>query len=164
MGIDRRKLLVWSGFAIATSATLALARRQVTGSRDDEAAELAPYGAFCMPPPDAALLAPSQKIDAQFVVNVPTQPPAIALLSESQDLRVAQNKAIEYVVHSTREGALAVHGLSELVLVRASETARVRFRAIYSGRFPLHFHGPDGSHFEISALQIVQDASGWLAG
>jgi len=30
----------------------------------------------------------------------------------------------------------------------------VTFRALYSGRFPMHFHGKDGSHFEVVVFEI----------
>ena len=38
--------------------------------------------------------------------------------------------------------------------VKIREDAVVRNKAIYSGRFPLHFHGIDLSHFEIAVLEV----------
>ena len=38
--------------------------------------------------------------------------------------------------------------------MKPGERATLRFRAIYSGRFPLHFHGVDGSHIGVWALNV----------
>jgi len=67
---------------------------------------------------------------------------------------VRKNAVLEFDVQSPRRGGLAVHGLSDLVRIERGQRVKVRLRAIYSGRFPLHFHGIDGSHFEIAVVEV----------
>jgi hypothetical protein len=73
---------------------------------------------------------------------------------EAPPQQVRQGQVVEFRVRSAREGALAVHGLTDVIRVRAGQDVVVRFKALYGGRFPLHFHGPDLSHFEVAVLEV----------
>ena len=73
--------------------------------------------------------------------------------------RIARGEVVEFTITAPIEGAASVHGLSDLVLMKAGERATLRFRAIYSGRFPLHFHGADGSHIGVWALDVAPTPS-----
>lgn len=115
------------------------------------------YAAFCnIPVPKAAVVDSSVVADYQISVTVPSATPKAISLGNSTVTHIQEGKIVEFRVSSPREGALAVHGLSSLVLITPGAEAVVRFRAIYSGRFSLHFHGADGSHFEAAVLEITE--------
>jgi hypothetical protein len=114
------------------------------------------FAALCISPPAAAVAATDVRADHVIRVNVPDgshagpgegdhmQPPTYA----------RKDEVVEFRVRSQRKGGLAVHGLSNLVKIESGTESIVRLKAIYTGRFPLHFHGNDGSHFEIAVLEI----------
>lgn len=114
------------------------------------------FAAFCTPAPAAATVSDDARADLVIRVSVPRITPANAILDErvADPVRVRPNAIIEFDVSSPRQGALAVHGLSDLVRVERGQRVKVRLRAIYSGRFPLHFHGIDGSHFEVAVVEV----------
>ncbi len=114
------------------------------------------YAAFCMPVPKAAVVVSNVVADYQISVTVPSATPKAISLGNSTVTHIQEGKIVEFRVSSPREGALAVHGLSSVVLITPGTEAVVRFRAIYSGRFPLHFHGADGSHFEVAVLEVTE--------
>lgn len=95
-------------------------------------------------------------IRVQSLSNRPRTRSASAILDErvATPVKVRRNAVLEFDVQSPRRGGLAVHGLSDLVRIETGKEAKVRLRAIYSGRFPLHFHGIDGSHFEIAVVEV----------
>lgn len=68
---------------------------------------------------------------------------------------VKKGDVIEYSITSSRSGEVAVHGLMDPKIVSVGEVTRVKFRAIYSGRFPLHFHGANGSHFAVAEIHVM---------
>jgi len=68
---------------------------------------------------------------------------------------VHQRDVVRVSVASPRDGAVTVHGLSDLQPISADGHVTFEFRAIYSGRFPVHFHGMDGSHIEIAAFEVM---------
>lgn len=115
-----------------------------------------PYAAFCVPAPAAAVVAAGLAADHVLDVTVPQDTPQVPVLEgiAIPPVRVRQGEVVEFRVSSPREGAVAVHGVSELVRLEPHQQALVRFRALYSGRFPLHFHGRDLSHFEVAVLEI----------
>ena len=117
-----------------------------------------PYAVFCMPVPRPAVVPPGLAADRVVDVDVPRETPSVAVLGTRayRPVAVRRGEVVEFRVSTPREGAVAVHGLSDLVRLRADSQGVVRFRAIYSGRFPLHFHGPDMSHFEIAVLEIAE--------
>jgi len=57
-------------------------------------------------------------------------------------------------VSTPRPGSIAVHGLMDTKKATVGAMTSGSFRAIYTGRFPLHFHGADGSHFEIAVVEV----------
>lgn len=98
---------------------------------------------------DLALTAPDQRL----AIDVPLQTPGFGE-SPALAVRARKNEVIEFVVSSARPGSVAVHGLLENRPVVVGGELRVAIRTVYTGRFPLHFHGDDGSHFEIAAIEV----------
>lgn len=112
--------------------------------------------AFCTSPPAAAVVPIDTPADVKIGVLVPSETPVNPILDErvATPAEVRRNAVLEFDVQSPRRGGLAVHGLSDLVRIERGQRVKVRLRAIYSGRFPLHFHGIDGSHFEIAVVEV----------
>jgi hypothetical protein len=71
-------------------------------------------------------------------------------------VRVAKGAVVRVSVWSPRRGSVAVHGLLALQPVAADGTIVAAFRTLHTGRFPLHFHGADGTHQEIAAFEVLQ--------
>jgi hypothetical protein len=111
---------------------------------------------FCIPVPDEARVPAGVDANEQFSVTVPFEIPSDPL--SSRVLTARQDDVIEYKVFSLRPGAIAVHGLLDPIPVEVGGRTTVAFKAIYSGRFPLHFHGADGSHFELAGLNVMSSA------
>ena len=65
-----------------------------------------------------------------------------------------KDEVIQVDVGTPRAGGVAVHGILETHRLRVGSTVSVKLRAKYTGRFPLHFHGDDGSHFEIAVFEV----------
>lgn len=153
----RRQLMLVAGaagaLALLTFVRLGLTR--VTDRKASGELAVALYGAYCMPQPAAAIIADDMRVDCRYEVDVPATTPDDPVLPDNAVHQIHQNDSVEFDVRSPRDGALAVHGLSSLTLIVSGTSRRVRFKAIYSGRFPLHFHGPDGAHFEIAVLEIL---------
>ncbi|KHK55805.1 hypothetical protein PI87_12390 [Ralstonia sp. A12] len=125
---------------------------------------LSPEGlarSFCVPIPASAKVAESEAADHAMVVQVPSVPSDSA--ADFRSVKAAQGEVIRFTVSSARAGAVGVHGLSDITPIQAGGTVTIAMRAIYSGRFPLHFHGTDGSHFELAAVE-VRSADAQLAG
>ena len=145
-GAHAKKSLRWAvGLAIAVGAIYAL-----TTARS--------------PPPSnpvasmTAEVSPADRRDQHFDVAVPKDTPANPISVREET--VHQGDVVEFTVTSPRSGAVVVHGLLEPRTVVADARVTVAFRAIYTGRFPLHFHGADGSHFEIVAVNVLPAVSG----
>jgi hypothetical protein len=51
-------------------------------------------------------------------------------------------------------GAVGVHGLTDIRPILAGSSLNLRFKAVVEGRYALHFHGIDGSHFELVAVEV----------
>lgn len=113
------------------------------------------YAQFCTPVPAAAVVAEAVEADHRIDVLVPRSSMAPDLDGDSHVTRITRGDVVELSITAPIAGAASVHGLSDLVLMKAGERATLRFRAIYSGRFPLHFHGADGSHDGVWALNIL---------
>ena len=103
--------------------------------------------------PKEAAVPPDAKPDQLFRLSVPALAPA-AILS-ARDETIKQGEVVEIVVTSQRPGAVVVHGLTDEKPVGADGQVIIRFRAIYSGRFPLHFHGDDGTHLDLMSLSVL---------
>lgn len=108
---------------------------------------------LCLTASSAPKVAVAVGADHVFVVQVPNETPTFGTLA-AQSFAVKKDDVIEFDVSTARSGAVAVHGLFDPLTVIPGAVTRVKLKAIYSGRFPLHFHGDDGSHFEIAALEI----------
>jgi hypothetical protein len=112
------------------------------------------YAQFCTPVPAAAVAPNADASDHRIDVVVPRNIVAPDLDGDAHATQIARGEVVEFRITAPIEGAASVHGLSDLVLMKPGEPATLRFRAIYSGRFPLHFHGADGSHIGVWALNI----------
>lgn len=115
--------------------------------------------AWCAPSPPQARADPAGAADRELDVQVPV---ANRAFGEAADggLQLTQGQVVKVRVHTPRPGGVAVHGLMETAPLAVGSETTVAFRAIYSGRFPLHFHGADGSHFEIAVFQVLPPAGG----
>jgi len=109
---------------------------------------------FCLPAPEAARATPQDVASLAMDVDVPRTDPPIGEMSPAT-ATAHQGEVVRVSVRSPRDGAVTVHGLSELHPLAAGEHLTFEFRAIYSGRFPVHFHGMDGSHIEIAAFEVM---------
>jgi hypothetical protein len=115
--------------------------------------------AFCLTGPLAAQVVATDRRDRSYDVRVPAVDPQEGIPA-SATRPIAKGDVVEFRVASDRPGTLAVHGLTDLKPVVVGGVATVAFRAIYTGRFPLHFHGTDGSHIEIAALDVMPAPAG----
>lgn len=111
-----------------------------------------PSAEFCILAPKEAHADVAERADVVASVEVPAQTPAPGILAASRS--ASQGEVIRVTVRSSRPGAVIVHGLMDARTIDKAGTVTVAFRAIYGGRFPLHFHGVDGSHFEVVAFEI----------
>lgn len=110
---------------------------------------------FCVPIPIEAQVAPGTVPSRQYAAQVPLANPAPDAGLSVTSYRIGKNDVVRFDVTSPRRGAVTVHGLHDLQIVQVGSTVSITFRAIYTGRFPLHFHGIDGSHFELAALEVL---------
>lgn len=154
MGVDRqRRRLAWG---IAATLVVGVGARAFggrdasdgdAGGADDPAPDICTAEGIRRI--DTALAAP----DRRLAVDVPLQTPGFGE-SAALAVRARKNEVIEFVVSSARPGSVAVHGLLENRPVVVGGELHVAIRTVYTGRFPLHFHGDDGSHFEIAAVEV----------
>jgi hypothetical protein len=139
---------------VGVAAALALwARTPASPSAGDETA-LAGLE-FCAPIPAEAQVAPGTSADWRYAAQVPLANPAPDAVLSATSHPVGKGDVVRFDVTSPRRGAITVHGLHDLQRVQVGSTVSITFRAIYTGRFPLHFHGVDGSHFELAALEVL---------
>jgi hypothetical protein len=108
---------------------------------------------FCTTSQSESRVSPGYKADSRLRVEVPVTNPTDLLGGQTYD--VIQGSVVEVTVHSARPGAVAVHGLLDSCPVAAGVETRVAFRAVDTGRFPLHFHGADACHFEVAGLMVM---------
>jgi hypothetical protein len=81
--------------------------------------------------------AQAAKTDHAYPVAVP-QENLVSILSAT--------KAPRFVI---------AHGLSDSMPLNVARTTLVSLRPTYSGRFAPHFHGDDGSHLELTYLNVM---------
>jgi hypothetical protein len=93
------------------------------------------------------------KPDHVYPVAVPQVTP-LNFLSATEHT-ISQGEVVQFAVTTDRPGFVIVHGLSDMLPLDVKGTTLVSFKAVYSGRFALHFHGSDGSHFELTALNVM---------
>lgn len=110
--------------------------------------------AFCLLAPKEAHADLGERPDVQMAASVPMETPEMSALATYQ-VAASQGNVVRVAVTSPRDGGIAVHGLLDVQPISAGQRITVGFRAIYSGRFPVHFHGADGSHFEIAAIEVL---------
>jgi hypothetical protein len=128
----------------------ALSNSPATFTADDVARQ------FCALPPTAAQVRPQDIPNKEVSVRVPSENTSGTWNSPAVDVRLGD--VVKLTVISKQAGAVGVHGLSTIEAIHPGESVAIKFRSIYSGRFPLHFHGTDGSHFELMAINITADA------
>ena len=105
---------------------------------------------FCSPLPADAVLEHDSLIDRAVMAEVSGGP--VQRTSPPFDLQ--QRQAVRLTVRSALAGAVGIHGLTDIKPVKAGESVDLPFRAIHGGRFPIHFHGLDGTHFEFGAVEV----------
>lgn len=113
---------------------------------------------FCVMPPPDAQVRPDGRFNKEFSLRVPDE--VASNHSDSPSVVVQSGDVLKLTVSSHQAGAVGVHGLSTIEAIHPGESVVIKFRAIYSGRFPLHFHGTDGSHFELMAINVTANAGG----
>ena len=109
---------------------------------------------FCAQAPVEAHATVTEPADRRYAVEVPVANREFGQAAD-RSFSIVQGDVVRFTVSSPRPGMVAVHGLMDVVPVQVDGVVTVAFRALYSGRFPLHFHGADGSHFEIVALDVM---------
>ena len=110
---------------------------------------------FCAPAPSETLVDDGATADRHFALEVPAAPPTAeaAFLATGHALR--QNDVVTLTITSPVYGAVGIHGVTAIETVAAGQPVDLAFRAVHSGRFAVHFHGADGSHYELVALQVM---------
>ena len=141
-------LAIASGLAVA----LPLIRQQAPATAGENSDAIALQ--FCLTNTPEARVTPADKVDRHYSVDVPLETPLTGMPSAAVH-SIAKGEVVQFEVVSPRPGQVAVHGLLDAETVQVGSVVRVAFRAVYTGRFPLHFHGADGSHFEIAALEVL---------
>ena len=149
-GSRGRRWLGWSAIGLVAAGGMAAVLAAKSPSDAD------PALAFCAPTAAQAQVGPADVPDHHYAARVPADNPAS--VSSPTTYPIGQGDVVVFDVASPRPGLVAVHGLHDLQAVQIGGTVHVAFRAIYSGRFPLHFHGTDGSHFEIAALEVLPNS------
>lgn len=109
--------------------------------------------AVCATTSAGAVVTPADTPRHRYQALVPADNPGNLLSATAYP--IYKGDVIEFDIQSSRAGKVAVHGFHDLQSVLVGGTTKIAFRAIYSGRFPLHFHGIDGSHFELAALEVL---------
>lgn len=74
---------------------------------------------------------------------------------EQPVFQITENDDITIRVLSEQTGTVMLHGLTDSVVVARNGEALVHFKAIHTGRFPLHLHGESGSHVELAVMEIL---------
>ena len=134
-------------FALISGWPLSPSRPKLTA--DDVARQ------FCVMPAFDARVGPDDMSNEQLSLRVPREAASNPLNAPS--LAVQSGNVVKLTVSSEQAGAVGIHGLSTIEAIHPGESVVIKFRAIYSGRFPLHFHGTDGSHFELMAVNVTAD-------
>ena len=143
-----------SVLAVASSLAVALPliRQQAPATAGENSDAIALQ--FCLTNTPEARVTPADKVDRHYSVDVPLETPLVGMPSAAVH-SIAKGEVVQFEVVSPRPGQVAVHGLLDAETVQVGSVLSVAFRAVYTGRFPLHFHGADGSHFEIAALEVL---------
>jgi len=70
-------------------------------------------------------------------------------------LKARQGDPISIVIASSQYGTLEVHGYGQRIALKPGTDATLAFKAEHTGRFPIHLHGRNGEHLEVTALEIL---------
>lgn len=144
-----------AGLAIASGLAVALPLIRQQAAPSDVTPTHAIGSEFCATSAPEARVRPGDKIDRRYGAAVPLDTPPPGMPSLETAHAITQGDVVQFEVASPRSGQVAVHGLYDAQTLQVGGVVRVAFRAVYSGRFPLHFHGADGSHFEIAAVEVL---------
>lgn len=117
-----------------------------------------PESEFCLLAPKEAHASAEDPASVDFRAAVPVIAPDFASTGMTATSARA-NDVVRVTVSSPHAGQIAVHGLLDPQRVDENGSVTIQFRAIYSGRFPIHFHGDDGSHIEIAAVDVLPSSS-----
>jgi hypothetical protein len=147
-----------AGFAAVTAIALGSAYLAVRIAGGMGAPAPPPRGEQRPTPLKASSAATVAAPDHVYNVAVPQVTP-LSFLSATEHT-IHQGEVVQFVVTTDRPGAVIVHGLSDMLPLDVKGTTLVAFKAAYSGRFALHFHGDDGSHFELAALNVMPAQAG----
>jgi hypothetical protein len=140
----------------AIGAALAMSLHETPGGASPFTAEdIATQ--FCVTRPAESQPSPDQLPSVEASIEVPEGAPGPAFVPRV--VRAKRADVLRIFVKSPVAGAVGVHGLSEILAIHPGQTVTVTFRAIYTGRFPLHFHGVDGSHYELLSVEVPPDNS-----
>lgn len=90
----------------------------------------------------------------RFEVKVPLLTP-LPGQGDAPSFAVRRGDILQVRVDAPRGGYVAVHGILDEHRVKVNDAIHVKLQARYSGRFPLHFHGDDGSHFEVAVFEVA---------
>lgn len=74
---------------------------------------------------------------------------------EQPVFQITENDDVTIRVLSEQTGTVMLHGLTDSVAVARIGEALVHFKAIHTGRFPMHLHGESGSHVELAVIEIL---------
>ena len=107
---------------------------------------------FCAPVASAALVPAGHAVDHELSVRVPPEPPTPGIALQS--IVVGEGSVVSISAFSQYAGAVGVHRLSEIAPIHSGKPVTITFRAAFTGRFPVHFHGTDGAHFEIATVEV----------
>lgn len=110
---------------------------------------------FCAPAPSETLVAEGDGADRHFDLRVPTKPPTAEASFTTPAHPINQHDVITLSITSPTYGAVGIHGITAIKEVSQGQQIDLAFRAVYSGRFAVHFHGVDGSHYELVALEVA---------
>ncbi|NUX57617.1 hypothetical protein [Paraburkholderia youngii] len=153
-----RRMMLLLGVASVAATLIALAwgwhLPVSSGGHSSEADDF--YAGICTAVPPEAVVGASVPANLVLAIRAPASTPAVPVLDVAaySPIKVRRGDVVELRIESPREGAVGVHGLSEIARIMPGQSIRLRFKAIYEGRFPVHFHGRDLSHFEIAVIEI----------
>jgi hypothetical protein len=74
-----------------------------------------------------------------------TEPPLI---------KANQGDVLTLVFAAHQPGTLAIHGYEQEIALKPGGEVTLKFTADQAGRYPVHLHGPDGSHTPVAALEV----------
>lgn len=142
----------------AFTCVFALALMLLAGCSQQQAGTSVPLDLvrqFCAPAPSETLVAEGAGADRHFDLLVPTKPPTAEASFTTPAHPVAQHDVISLTITSPIHGAVGIHGITAIEEVSQGQRIALAFRAVYSGRFAVHFHGVDGTHYELVALEVA---------